>query len=181
MAKIVFKCLQCGRCCKDLIKELEGGLSGFSFSPDEKNLFPNELISPNVGIGWGMPGGPKYVTAYQLNVGTCPNLSKGNLCSIHDKRPLTCQAFPLIPTGSGGTAIAEPDHCAFVEEVERKLGSLNSILPVTPKKFIAPKEWQAIAKINSWATKSVAAHPMDTQVLWVFDLKDKEWQIWSAV
>lgn len=180
MVKIVFKCLRCGRCCKNLFKELEGALSGLSLSHDEKNLFPNNLVSQQTGIGWGLSG-PKHIVNYQLNVNVCPQLSQNNLCKVYYKRPLTCQAFPLTAMGLGISAtIASPKDCSFVEETERKKGSLDNLLPMTPKKFRAPKEWQAIAKINRQLRKSFEDNPMDARVLWIFNLKNKEWGISRA-
>jgi len=181
MAKIDFKCLQCGRCCKHLLVETEYGLAGLSLFPEEKNLFPSELISPNVGIGWGIPSGPKHVTTYQLNVSGCPHLSKGNLCDIHNKRPLVCQAFPLRLRERREAHIANSSQCTFIEEVEGKIGSLNRILPMTSKEFIAPKEWRVINEIRNLIDSSIIDHPMDARVLWVFDLKNREWQIATAV
>lgn len=176
MAKIVFKCLRCGRCCRNLFKEFEGQLHGLSLFSDEKKLFPNKLVSPQTGIGWGLSG-PKYVVNHQLNVNVCPHLSKDNLCRVYDKRPLACQAFPLIAMAPWTIG-----DCTVVEEIERKIGSLYNLLPITPKNFRASKEWQAIAKMNSQLIESYArANVMDGRVLWGFDLKNKEWQILRAV
>ena len=95
MAKIVFKCLRCGHCCRNLLREFDGDLKGLVISPNERKLFPKKLISPRVGIGWGLMG-PKHVVSYQLDANACPRLSKDNLCKIYNKRPLVCQAFPFF-------------------------------------------------------------------------------------
>ena len=181
MAKIVFKCLRCGRCCKNLFKEELGVVSGLTFFFEkEKNLFPKRFVSPATGFGWGVSG-PKYVIRYQLNTNTCPHLSKDNFCNIYDKRPIICQAFPLSSLGSLGTTVVDPKDCSFLEKIEKEVGSLTKMLPMTPKKFRGPKEWQAIAKINAAHEKPFTGHPIDAKVVWKFDLKNKEWRIFAVV
>jgi len=181
MTKIIFKCLRCGRCCKNLFREELGVTSGLTFFYEkEKKLFSKGFVSPATGFGWGMSG-PKHIVRYQLNTNTCPHFAKDNLCSIYDKRPLICQAFPLSSLGSLATTIVDPSDCTFVEKVERQIGSLDKMLPMTPEKFKAPKEWQAIAKINAAHERSLADHTIDARVVWKFDLKSKEWQIIAAV
>jgi len=179
MTEIVFKCLQCGRCCKNLLREIEGTLVGLGLFPDERKLFPMELVSPQTGIGWGLTG-PKHILDYQLTVSACPHLSKDNLCKIYNKRPLACQAFPLIWTGPSGTTIADPSDCTFVKEIEKRTGSVINMLPITPKKFRGPKEWHAIGEKSRLMRKSFADHLNDIQVLWGFDLGHKEWQIFRV-
>lgn len=180
MVKVIFKCLLCSRCCRNLLKEFEGQLHGLSLFSDEKNLFPNKLVSEQTGIGWG-PLGPKYIVNYQLNVNVCPHLSKDNRCGVYNKRPLACQAFPLVAMGTKGGVLTRPNNCTYVEEIERKMGSLDNLLPITPKNFRARKEWQAIARMNRQLKKFYEDHPKDGRVLWGFDLKNKEWQILMAV
>ena len=177
MSKIVFECLRCGRCCSNLFSNLSyQGLLGLSLAPEEKKRFPKKLVSPQIGIGLGSSG-PKHVISYQLNVNTCPHLFKTNLCKVYDKRPLSCQAFPLISGGPFGTTIADPNDCTFIKEIEKEVGSLNSVLPMTPNKLKAPEEWAAIEKINSKLAKFFTEHVIKAKVLWTYDLKSKEWQI----
>jgi len=80
-----------------------------------------------------------------------------------------------------GTTVVDPKACSFLEKLEKKVGSLTKMLPMTPKKFRGPKEWQAIAKINAAHEKSITDHLIDAKVVWKFDLKNKEWQIFVAV
>lgn len=180
MAKIVFKCLECGCCCKNLFKEEFGILSGLTFFFDERKMFPKRLVSPATGFGWGVSG-PKHIIRYQLNTNRCPYLSQDNVCNIYDRRPLICQAFPLSSMSTLGTTVVDPKDCSFLEKIEKKVGSLAKMLPMTPKKFRGPKEWQAIAKINAAHEKSITDHLIDAEVVWKFDLKNKEWQIFAAV
>jgi len=180
MSKIVFKCLQCGHCCRTLLKQEGKIISGLTFfSDEEKELFPKNLVSPATGLGWGTTG-PKHIIRYQLNSNTCPHLGKNNLCKIYDSRPLVCQSFPLISMGHFGTTVAQASDCSFVENIEEKVGSLNNILPINDSKFIGPKAWKAINKINYSQETSIMDHLFDSKVLWKFDLKRKKWILLSA-
>ena len=180
MSKLVFKCLQCGHCCKTLLKSDGRITSGLTFfSDEEKELFPKNLVSPATGLGWGATG-PKHIIRYQLNSNICPHLDKNNICKIYDDRPLVCRSFPLISIGHLGTTIAQASDCNFVENIEEKLGSLDIILPITVNKFTSPEAWQAIAKINHLQDSSIMDHLFDAKVLWKFDLKSKKWVLLSA-
>jgi len=173
MSKIIFKCLQCGDCCRGLLREALPILQGLSLSFEETKLFSKELITPQMGIGYGRNlSEPKQVISYQLKVSECPFISNQNKCRIYETRPLTCRAFPLVSLGPFGTTTAE--NCRFIKNVEQKLRiSLNQT--VTPKKFRAPNEWQARMKIDERIRKSFINHPSDAKVLWEFNLETKEW------
>jgi len=161
------------------LKDVMGKLSGLGLFREEIKLFPKEFVSPEIGFGFGEkdPSKPKYIVGYQLNVQVCPYISEDHLCKIYEKRPLTCQAFPLRPLGPIGTTIASPKSCLFVEKTESKIGSLESMLPLSPKKFRAPLEWMALSFLNLEVETSFKQYPDDAQILWKFDLKTKEWQI----
>jgi len=176
--KITFKCLRCGRCCKNLLKNVGGILLGLGLMPQERKFFPTELVSPQAGIGLAEndPTKPKHVLTYQLNVKYCPHLSE-NGCKIYENRPLSCRGFPLISMGNYGTTIAEPSDCLFVERVEAKIGSLNALLPLTPKRFRAPSEWMAIRKWNRDFVVLLKRHIDDARTFWNYDLKTGKWQI----
>lgn len=175
MEKIVFKCLKCGRCCRTLLKDVNGILRGLGLTIEETRLFPTELISPGMGIGYGEIDKPKFVLQYQLNVNECPHLSENNLCKIYQERPLACSAFPLISMGPHGTVIAKPTDCRFVEEYELKYSPLNTFL--SPQEFIAPVEWSARFETDEQLKKMFQQHIKDVTPLWDFDLGTKEWII----
>jgi Fe-S-cluster containining protein len=158
---------------------MEDGLAGLTLFADERHLFPSELISPYVGCGWGTPSEPKHVVSYQLNVIKCPNLSKDNYCEIHANRPLACQAFPLRLEGRE-PHVVNPDECAFMEGVEKKMSSLKHLRIKEPEILIR-RELQAINKINSWIDNYLRNYPVDSQVMWMFDLKSREWHVASIV
>lgn len=174
MAKIVFKCLQCGRCCRSHLKEVDGALAGLGLFAEEKDLFPSEFVSPHVGIGWGAPSGPKYVVSYQLNVNDCPNLLPCNVCKIYDKRPLVCRAFPLRLGQERDTQIASV--CAFVEEVGKRVKSLSSS-QLAKLRVMCSKELLAIEEMIRLIDKPIVEYPVDARVIWVFDLRSKAWHV----
>ena len=57
--------------------------------PKEAEVFPREVIAPLFRYG-------EVVIAYQVTVNRCPHLNVDNNCAIYEKRPLLCQAFPLM-------------------------------------------------------------------------------------
>jgi Fe-S-cluster containining protein len=141
---------------------------------EEKDLFPSELVSPHVGIGWGNSSGPKYVVSYQLNVNDCPHLSAGNVCKIYDRRPLVCRAFPLRLGQERDTQIASA--CAFVEEVGKRVDSLSGS-QLAKLRVMSGKELRAIDAMNRLIDKPLVEHPVDARVIWVFDLRSKAWHV----
>ena len=180
MEKIVFNCLRCGHCCQNLIVDVKGELKGLGLSLEETKLFPEKFVSPSYGIGYGGKDRPKHIIIYQLNVSECPHLSEGNLCKIHEKRPLSCRAFPLESVGPLGT-IVEPTYCHFMEDYIRKHGSLNTQF-MTPEEFIAPEEWDTIPKIVEQVQEKLREHNRrDADLFWSFSLKTKKWEISSTI
>ena len=155
--------------------ETDAGLAGLGIFSDERTLFPDELVSPHVGLGWGSPSGPKHVVSYQLNVNDCPNLSEDNRCKVYDKRPLVCQAFPLRL--SEGREPHNASGCSFMKEVGKDVDSLKRLRLTKLEEFMGRKELQAINEMNKLIDKSIIDHPMDARVIWVFDLKNKEWHV----
>lgn len=116
-----FKCLQCGKCCQNLIKNSQGTRKGISLLPRERGLFSEEIIKPQVGIG-SKPTDKKFkIVAYQMIENSCPFL-KNDKCAIHEKRPVACGAFPLYPNIiiEGGLArvinMKIAPHCTALEK-----------------------------------------------------------------
>jgi len=173
MEKIVFNCLRCGHCCQNLINEVKGELKGLGLDFEETKLFPEKFVSPSFGIGYGGKDRPKHILIYQLNVNECPHLSEGNLCKIHEKRPLSCRAFPLESVGPFGTILTKSTYCRFVEDYIRKRGPLNTQF-MTPEEFIAPEEWAAISKIYEQMREKLIGHNRDAELFWSFSLKTKK-------
>ena len=89
----IFQCLQCGTCCRNLLRETNTGLHGLNLFPSERDLFPQEVVAPYMGIG---RTSPVAIILLQLTDNVCVHLSQDNRCKIHDNRPLACQAFPIV-------------------------------------------------------------------------------------
>lgn len=96
MSLIIFECLKCGTCCKNLLEELDGIVGGLLLTADETKHFPYEMISPKMAIGVEKP---EKVIRYQLNVNDCPHIDEANNCRIYENRPLVCRAFPYDEEG----------------------------------------------------------------------------------
>jgi len=96
------KCVCCGWCCKTSRSPIEiegpGGklkmVTGILLFPGEVSLFPAgaDYIKPY----WGRGKAPKIrPVSYQVDTERCPLLSPDNLCTVYERRPLTCRAYPI--------------------------------------------------------------------------------------
>jgi Fe-S-cluster containining protein len=91
----LFKCLECGICCRDIFDERGGEKRGLTLTLQEARLFPEDLIAPLAAFGFQQP---ETIFLYQLKIKDCPLISQ-NKCTIYEKRPLVCRAFPLSQGG----------------------------------------------------------------------------------
>jgi Fe-S-cluster containining protein len=99
-ALIEFHCLQCGECCRRLLIDRQFIRKGLPLFPDERGLFPGELVKRGVGIGH--PEKPGFrVISYQMTEMVCPHLEDGG-CDIWEARPVVCRAFPYMPVITQG-------------------------------------------------------------------------------
>ena len=144
---------------------------------DETELFPKELVFPSIGAGFDEkdPSKPERIVTYQLDSKVCPSISEKNICEIYERRPLICCVFPLITIGEIGVTIADSEECLFVEKIELEKGSLDSILPITPKKVEALSEWVFLRLMNTRWESALALQHKDRGVIRKFDLATKEW------
>lgn len=91
---IDFNCSRCGKCCTNILTNINGNTFGLYLSVDDSTLFPSEVVFPLFGRG-----DPIQIKAYQLGVNQCPHFQLGNSvgsCLIHEKKPLACRTFPLL-------------------------------------------------------------------------------------
>jgi len=140
---IIFECLRCGLCCRELINVPKGYAKSISLTKEEAKLFPSENVSPSLGCGTS--GFNVNIAKYQINTEPCPHFNDENKeCRIYEKRPLACRRFPLMHSNSDTvTNLAEGVDCKFIEELEAKLGyALN--FTFTPDTFIAPDCWASL-------------------------------------
>jgi len=97
-----FSCLSCGSCCrriviKDPVEIIKA--VGLCLRPEERDCFeqhPETKIVPYIGIK--RKNVPKIkVLLYQMVSEPCPMLDiETNQCTIYDKRPMMCRAYPFI-------------------------------------------------------------------------------------
>jgi Fe-S-cluster containining protein len=92
LALEVFKCKKCGNCCKDLFDFRRGEKRGLTLTTQEAALFSDKEIAPLAAFGFDSPN---IIFLYQLSVKDCPHINIENHCTIYEKRPLICRAFPL--------------------------------------------------------------------------------------
>jgi Fe-S-cluster containining protein len=64
--------------------------------PEERGLFDDKIIRPNVGFSNDFMFGPSQIAYYQLAIDNCPHLSSRNTCSIYERRPLVCRTYPYM-------------------------------------------------------------------------------------
>ena len=100
--KIKFECLKCGECCRNMHIKTDLGRAGWVtlglfIMPNERKLFPAEIVVPLYGAGVKGRSRPRpdVIYAYQIAEPTCPHLEADNSCAIYPVRPIACRAFPL--------------------------------------------------------------------------------------
>ena len=164
--ELVFRCLRCGRCCKDLLAEDRGVLRGLTLMPDERWLFPESKVRPAVGVGSSPSGRDFEVITYQLTEDTCPRLN-GNICDVYTERPSSCRQFPFsLRLGTGGELLMGFDlNCSSIREL---LGSLAE-----PKvRFEEREHAERLLRVEVEAMRK-------PDRAWYFDLGSKKWVKYS--
>jgi len=91
----LFRCLECGICCRDIFDDRGGEKRGLTLKPEEALLFPENLIAPLAAFGLEQA---ETIFLYQLKANNCPLIDQ-NRCMIYERRPLLCRAFPLSQGG----------------------------------------------------------------------------------
>ncbi|MFQ6075923.1 MAG: YkgJ family cysteine cluster protein [Candidatus Bathyarchaeia archaeon] len=168
--KLIFRCLSCGDCCRNLLKEVDGNLNGLGLFPWERKLFPREMVSPQFGVGVMRKRGrlrPRRVVRYQLRVNVCPHLSEGNRCRMYESRPNACRSFPIEPTPPFGAVVSR--ECRFIGE-RTKGGEMVDI--------VAPEEWAASREFVKNMTEIFReCMPLTLEGLLSFDLQTRRWRM----
>ncbi len=163
-----FECRRCGRCCLNLLAEDRGVLRGLTLLPEERELFPEFVVRPAVGIGRGPKEMDFLVIAYQMTEDTCPHLEE-NLCRIYTERPASCRQFPfsLRYNAEGKLQIGFDFNCP----------SLNAFLMGDPRPRI-----RFDARPHAMNLLSVELEAMgDPSRAWYFDLRNKEWRRYTEL
>ncbi|KKK84349.1 hypothetical protein LCGC14_2784280 [marine sediment metagenome] len=171
---IRFECLQCGRCCKDILKHAMGSLKGPYLSPEETALFPPHTVSPSIGRGFDIDH--ITVTRYQINQAHCPQLVEDNQCAIYENRPLVCRRFPLMWSNGNITNIAHGDDCKFISHKESELGH-HLYFYFRKHQFVCPGCWMAHDK----EMRLIKLHAFDAAMsgmnIYSFDLWRRKWHL----
>ena len=161
-----FDCLKCGHCCRNLLHKKYEIITGVSLTPEETGLFPQEHIFPSTGIGHY--GRPKKIITYQLNLNTCPYLQEQR-CTIYDRRPLACRAYPFEMEKVEPMRILIDENCRWFKEKVVAKGLTKKVLTYR-KKIIAREEYEACWKLFQHGREFI-----ESKNKWWFDLSRKAW------
>lgn len=132
-----FACVRdCSQCCteREYYPSVEFGKIGVLLLPEEKKAVEaiaeetgvSVTILPRIGVSEEGADGPETVIAYQMmgrddNGNTCPFLDTvserrsphgGFACSIYERRPLACRAYPVIES----SPITLDGKCKFCQQ-----------------------------------------------------------------
>lgn len=157
MSGISFNCRKCGTCCRNLIEDVNGINTGLLLTVKEIDLFPQEMISPKIAIGFEKP---EKIIQYQLDVNDCPHVDEKNECRIYEKRPLMCRAFPYE---SGTVSVKCPIIGSRMKAYE----------PCEVE--ISATEIEASEKMNRHILNRFQKFHKIGQKGWNFDGKTREW------
>ncbi len=159
------------------MKKIGGITQSLGLHPNERTLFPANMVLPSEGIGrskdWSEP---RIIFLYQLNSNVCPYIDDNNSCLIYKKRPTICSSFPLLARPPYGAFIAGADDCNFVKEIESKLGLLDDVI-ITKKNFKGSIELKAAQQNMKKLFDTFLRYPLDAKNYWRFDLTTKQWEI----
>jgi len=170
---IKFTCLRCGHCCRTLIKENNGIITGLSLSPSEIKYFPKEGIIPSLGKGKDKNNISKIIR-YQLIGNICPNLET-NKCKIYENRPLFCKRFPLQSSMYLLAHIADRTDCKFVEQIEIKLKTeLRDAF--SPSTFEDKGCWEALQTEIHYGKNVAIDAELEGLSLFHFNSKTNNWE-----
>ena len=152
-----FECQRCGLCCRSLIDDKNGFKRGLPLTEKEVTLFSKDLISPKMAIGITEPDN---VILYQLNVNVCPYINEKNECNKYERRPLMCQAFPVV-------AGAISNRCRVFSY--RKVGvSYSDPYPMK-------KQLEASNKFSRYLQKLIKKQYRKGLKVWEYDLAKNHW------
>jgi Fe-S-cluster containining protein len=155
MSGITFECRKCGTCCRNLIEDVNGMKAGLVLTVKEISLFPSEMVSPKLAIGFEKP---EKTILNQLNVNDCPFITESNDCRIYDKRPLVCRQFPYK---SEGFASAK---CPVFFNVARGTDIEFSLIEIEAKEKMVRHTNNRIKKCRGERLRG-----------WFFDLRTNQW------
>lgn len=169
---IKFSCLKCGQCCRTLLKENKGIITGLELTPSEAKKFPSNILHPRYGRG-KTENSISKITTYQISTDICPHLGNG-ACKIYNERPLSCRRFPLMHSSENITNVALGKDCSFIENLETKLGyKLNYLF--SRSTFIDYNCWDALTTNNRLMEIDDIDSQLEGMNIFEFNLKNMKW------
>jgi len=170
---MMFSCLRCGACCKDLIVDFNGWRIGLFLMAHEIGLFPINLVSPGWAVGTRGRSRPRLnVKSYQLNVKDCPYITPKNLCGIYERRPVICRGHPLTihvnPATMNIRSASVDSKCPKCKEMPFGGGTLQVLGKCFSEDILRANG--AMASYLKWMFKETA------QQVWLYDVNLRQWR-----
>lgn len=164
MDTLQFRCQKCGHCCRNLNADIDDGKGSLFLLPEERKLFPPDLIRPLYAVGRKGRSRPRptKIISYQINTYICPHIKPDNSCAIYAQRPMMCRSFPL--EGKGIVVLTR--SCKFIEKTLPE----GEIV----KNLIAPREEDANHILSTWIFQ------MLEKPLWYFDLNTQKFHLFQG-
>lgn len=135
-------------------------------TPKETGFFPQKHVFPYIRIGHYAR--PKKIIAYQFGLNICPFLQKQR-CTIYDRRPLACQAYPFEIEKAGSPGVLIDENCRWFKEKVVAKGLEKKVL-ASKERLIAPEEVEACTILFQQGREF-----MESKNKWWFDLNRKAW------
>jgi len=163
---IEFRCHKCGECCRRLLIDSQLTRKGLPLFPDERRLFPGELIRPGMGIGDPDKPGFRIIT-YQMTEMVCPHLGDGG-CGIWQTRPVVCRSYPYMPVITQGgyvTKEASLECTSLMMEAARRHG----VFDIDERSL--EEELRALEKLSGITVEAVE----NLEEAWFYDIRGVRW------
>jgi Fe-S-cluster containining protein len=111
-----FKCLECGTCCREIVRIVDGVSAGLWLQPIERRIFhafPGSVV-PYLGLK--RDGRAKIENiGYQMVQGPCPLLDPDtNRCKEYGSRPIMCRSYPFSFNEQG---LSVDRRCNYIQSV----------------------------------------------------------------
>jgi len=165
---IRFECLQCGECCRRLVFDRQGVRKGLPLFPDERHVFPEELVKPGLGIGSSPDDEDFEIISYQMTEKVCPHLEDGR-CGIWPRRAVMCRSYPFVPViTQGGYVIRE---CSFDCTALARLAGIQQATKLRFDPESVREELENVEKASEITRRAME----NVDEAWFYDLKTDDW------
>lgn len=92
---MLFRCVRCGHCCKNIRGPQMGQTHGLMLLPEEVDRFPSGLVRPMIRYTHNALKNPGQVWMYQVDAEVCPHYDEKDGCLIYADRPTVCASYPF--------------------------------------------------------------------------------------